>query len=85
MMMIMMMTMMITTMMKRKMMMTMMMMMMLIRLVLGELEGIPVVIMQGRFHSYEGYDLWQVCYLKGNAHEILEKYESDNISRRPCQ
>jgi purine-nucleoside phosphorylase len=47
--------------------------MMLIRLVLGELEGIPVVIMQGRFHSYEGYDLWQVCYLKRNVHEIIGK------------
>jgi hypothetical protein len=53
--------------------MTKMMMMIVIRLVLGELEGIPVVIMQGRFHSYEGYDLWQVCYFKGNSHEILEK------------
>lgn len=31
------------------------------RLVLGELEGVPVVIMQGRFHSYEGYDLWKTA------------------------
>jgi hypothetical protein len=64
---------MIKTMMMMTMIMMTIIMLMTVRLVLGELEGIPVVIMQGRFHSYEGYDLWQVCYLKGNAHEILEK------------
>ena len=26
----------------------------------GLLNGIPVLIMQGRFHSYEGYPLWKV-------------------------
>jgi len=31
------------------------------RLLLGELNGIPVVIMQGRFHSYEGYPLWKTA------------------------
>ena len=35
---------------------------MLIRLLLGELNGIAVVIMQGRFHSYEGYPLWKVKF-----------------------
>jgi len=29
------------------------------RLLLGELSGVAVVIMQGRFHSYEGYELWK--------------------------
>jgi len=32
------------------------------RLVLGRLEGVPVVVMQGRFHRYEGYDLQQVTF-----------------------
>jgi purine-nucleoside phosphorylase len=32
------------------------------QLVLGLAHGIPVVVMQGRFHYYEGYDLWQVTF-----------------------
>ena len=32
------------------------------RLVLGELGGTPVVVMQGRFHRYEGYSLQQVTF-----------------------
>ncbi len=32
------------------------------RLVLGELEGTPVAIMQGRVHFYEGYPLQQVVF-----------------------
>jgi len=31
------------------------------RLLLGELKGVTVVIMQGRFHSYEGYPLWKTA------------------------
>ena len=31
------------------------------RLLLGELDGVAVVIMQGRFHSYEGYPLWKTA------------------------
>merc|ERR1712126_726187 len=26
-----------------------------------ELSGVPVVIMQGRFHTYEGYPLWKTA------------------------
>ncbi|XP_018011640.1 purine nucleoside phosphorylase [Hyalella azteca] len=29
------------------------------KLVLGVLDGVPVVCMQGRFHAYEGYPLWK--------------------------
>lgn len=32
------------------------------QLVLGELSGKPVVCMQGRFHYYEGYSIYQVTY-----------------------
>ncbi len=32
------------------------------RLVLGTLEGLPVVTMQGRFHSYEGYSQRQIAF-----------------------
>merc|ERR1711936_1156083 len=31
------------------------------RLLLGELDGVAGVIMQGRFHSYEGYELWKTA------------------------
>lgn len=30
------------------------------RMVIGLLSGVPVLCMQGRFHSYEGYPLWKV-------------------------
>ncbi|WP_026675164.1 purine-nucleoside phosphorylase [Alkalihalobacterium bogoriense] len=32
------------------------------QLVIGELEGMPVMAMQGRFHYYEGYDLNEVTF-----------------------
>jgi len=32
------------------------------RLVLGEVEGVPVAVQQGRFHYYEGYDISQVIF-----------------------
>lgn len=32
------------------------------KLVCGELEGVPVVAMQGRFHMYEGYPLKQITF-----------------------
>ncbi len=32
------------------------------RLLLGTLAGVPVVVMQGRFHKYEGWTLAQVTY-----------------------
>jgi purine-nucleoside phosphorylase len=32
------------------------------RLVLGHLAGVPVAVMQGRFHRYEGYSLQQVTF-----------------------
>jgi purine-nucleoside phosphorylase len=32
------------------------------RLVLGRLNGVPVIVMQGRFHAYEGYSLQQITF-----------------------
>jgi purine-nucleoside phosphorylase len=32
------------------------------RLVMGMIESVPVVVMQGRFHSYEGYSLGEVVF-----------------------
>lgn len=32
------------------------------KLIFGKLGGKPVVAMQGRFHYYEGYEMWQVIY-----------------------
>ena len=32
------------------------------QLVLGKLNGVAVICMQGRFHAYEGYPLWKVRF-----------------------
>lgn len=32
------------------------------QLVLGEIGGVPIVVQQGRFHYYEGYDMQQVMF-----------------------
>jgi len=40
------------------------------RLVVGELNGVAVVIMQGRFHSYEGYPLWK-CAMPVRVMKLL--------------
>lgn len=32
------------------------------QLVLGEIEGVPIAVQQGRFHYYEGYDMQQVMF-----------------------
>ncbi len=32
------------------------------RLILGEVEGVSIAVQQGRFHYYEGYDIWQVVF-----------------------
>src|SRR5690554_6850671 len=32
------------------------------KLIYGELEGKKVMVMQGRFHIYEGYSFWDVTY-----------------------
>lgn len=33
------------------------------RLLMGHIEGVPVAVMQGRFHAYEGYSLQEVTFL----------------------
>ena len=32
------------------------------KLIFGKLDGKKVIVMQGRFHTYEGYSLWDVTY-----------------------
>src|SRR5689334_18449904 len=39
-------------------------------LCIGELNGLPVVVMQGRFHLYEGYSAKQVSSGIGLLHEL---------------
>jgi len=31
-------------------------------LVFGYIKGVPVLVMNGRFHYYEGYEMWQTAY-----------------------
>jgi len=31
------------------------------RLLVGKLRDVPVIVMQGRFHAYEGYELWKTA------------------------
>ena len=40
------------------------------RLIYGTLSGKKVVVMSGRFHLYEGYDLWEVTYGVRTMHQL---------------
>ncbi len=40
------------------------------RLIYGTLAGKKVVVMSGRFHLYEGYDLWEVTYGIRTMHQL---------------
>ena len=40
------------------------------KLIYGTLSGKKVVVMSGRFHLYEGYDLWEVTYGVRVMHEL---------------
>jgi purine-nucleoside phosphorylase len=40
------------------------------QLVLGELANVPVLVMQGRFHFYEGYPLWK-CSMPVRVFKLL--------------
>ncbi len=40
------------------------------KLIYGELQGKKVIVMQGRFHLYEGYDLWDVTYPVRVMHQL---------------
>ena len=39
-------------------------------LVFGELEGLPVVVMKGRFHYYEGYTMQECAYPAALMHDL---------------
>ena len=40
------------------------------KLIYGTLSGKKVVVMSGRFHLYEGYDLWEVTYGVRTMHQL---------------
>lgn len=44
------------------------------KLIFGELEGKKVVVMQGRFHLYEGYDFIDITYPIRAMHQLGIKY-----------
>ena len=43
---------------------------------MGKLRDVPVIVMQGRFHAYEGYELWKV-----NIFHAYEGYELWKVNR----
>ena len=40
------------------------------QLIFGTISGVEVVIMQGRFHYYEGYSMQQICFPVRVLHEL---------------
>lgn len=40
------------------------------RMVIGLLDKVPVICMQGRFHCYEGYALWKVMIRPNQASKL---------------
>ncbi len=40
------------------------------KLIYGTLSGKKIVVMSGRFHLYEGYDLWEVTYGVRTMHQL---------------
>ena len=61
------------------------------RLVLGKFNGVPMVILQGRFHRYEGYPMEDVvfptrvvCALGINTLILTNAAGAVNTSYRPC-
>ncbi len=51
------------------------------RLVCGKLEGVPTVVMEGRFHMYEGYSLKDVT-LPVRIFKALGSRTADRVERR---
>ncbi len=54
-------------------------------LVFGYIEGVPVLCMNGRFHFYEGYEMWQAAYPVGVFKLLgIEKMIVTNASGGIC-
>ncbi len=54
-------------------------------LVFGYIEGVPVLAMNGRFHYYEGYEMWQAAYPVGVFKLLgIEKLIVTNASGGIC-